>query len=140
MNDKNNIRVGIGVMIFKNGKVLLSKRQNTFGDGEYQFPGGHLEYLESFKECARREVREEAGIEIKNIRLQFAANIKKYKNSHYVHLGIICDWKSGAPKTLEPHKSTDWEWYELNNLPSPMFEATRLAFESLKSGRILYDS
>lgn len=48
-------KVGIGVMIFKDGKVLLGKRKGSHGDGEYSFPGGHLNYMESFEDCAQRE-------------------------------------------------------------------------------------
>ena len=49
-------------MILKNGKVLLSKRKGSHGEGEFAFPGGHLEYMEGFADCARREVQEEYGI------------------------------------------------------------------------------
>ena len=63
----NYPKVGVGVMIIKNGKVLFHKRKGSHGDGEYAWPGGHLEYMESFEDCVRREVYEEAGIEIKNI-------------------------------------------------------------------------
>ena len=37
-------RVGIGVMIFKDGKVLLGKRKASHGEGEWASPGGHLDY------------------------------------------------------------------------------------------------
>lgn len=42
MNDKIT-KVGVAVMILKDGKVLLSKRRGSHGEGEYSFPGGHLE-------------------------------------------------------------------------------------------------
>ena len=32
------------------------------------WPGGYFEYMESFEECAKREVMEETGMEIQNIR------------------------------------------------------------------------
>jgi len=49
--------------------------------GEWSFPGGHLEYMESFEDCAKRETREECGIEITNIRFQFLSNVIKYAPS-----------------------------------------------------------
>ncbi len=49
-------RVGIGVMVMKDGKVLLGKRKGSHGAGEYAWPGGHMEYMESFEDVAKREV------------------------------------------------------------------------------------
>jgi ADP-ribose pyrophosphatase YjhB (NUDIX family) len=63
-------KVGLGVLIFKEGKVLLGKRKHAdgLGDGEYAGTGGHLEYMESIEACAKRETLEECGLEIENVR------------------------------------------------------------------------
>lgn len=132
--------VGMGVMILKNGKVLLGKRKGSHGGGEYHFPGGHLEYMESFEGCARRETKEECGIEIQNVRFLFLGNLKEYAPKHYVQIGIIADWKNGEPIVLEPDKCEDWAWYELNNLPSPMYLASQTGIDSYKSGFIYKDA
>ena len=136
---ENNItKVGVGVMVFKEGKVLFKKRKNSHGDGEYSFLGGHLEYMESFEECAKREVLEEAGIKIKNIRLNYLANIKKYDPKHYVDIGVIADWESGEPQVLEPEKNEFWEWYDIDNFPEPLFYPCKLALESYKTNKVNY--
>lgn len=140
MEQENKPRVGIGIMILKDGKVLLGKRKGSHGAGEYAFPGGHLEYMESFKDCAVRETHEESGLEIENIRFQFLANIKKYAPKHYVHIGLIADWKSGEPQVLEPNKCESWDWYELDNLPSPMMEMSRLSIVYYKTGQNYLDA
>ncbi len=141
---ENNIsqkpKVGIGIMIVKNNKVLLGLRKGSHGEGEYAFPGGHLEYMESFEACARREVREECSIEIDNIRFQFLANITKYAPKHYVHIGLVADWKRGESKVLEPEKCESWGWYKIDNLPEPTFEFAKIAIESYKTGKLYYDS
>ena len=62
-------RVGVGVIVIKEVKVLLGKRKNSHGHGSWSFCGGHLEFGEGIEECARREAFEEAGISIKNLRL-----------------------------------------------------------------------
>lgn len=133
-------RVGIGVMIFKGDQVLFGKRKSSHGAGEYAFPGGHLEYMESFEECARRETLEECGVEITNVKFQYLANIKHYAPKHYVHIGISADWKSGEPKVLESEKCDHWGWYSLDKLPEPLFEACRLAIEAYKSGQTYRDA
>lgn len=45
---------------------------------------------------------------IDNVRFLFVANIKKYSRSHYVHIGLLADWKSGEPQLLEPEKNEGW--------------------------------
>src|SRR5438105_3597711 len=116
MDQEQRPKVGIGLLIFKNGKVLLGKRKGSFGEGEYCGPGGHLEYMESFEECARRETREEAGIEIENVRFLCLNNLKEYAPKHYVDIGLVANWKSGELKNMEPEKREGWDWYDLDNL------------------------
>jgi 8-oxo-dGTP diphosphatase len=119
--------------------VLLGKRKGAHGAGEYAFPGGHLEYQESFEECARRETQEESGLEIHNIRFQFVANIMHYAPQHYVHIGLVADWSRGTPAVLEPEASEAWAWYEMDQLPQPLFVMCTLAIESYRTGRKYYD-
>jgi len=132
--------VGVGVMIFKDGKILLGKRKASHGDGEYAFPGGHLDYMESYEGCARRETKEETGIEIKNVRFQLLSNMKEYAPKHYVHIGMIADWSSGEPQVLEPEKSESWSWYSLDQLPRPIFVTTELAVRAKQGGQIFFDA
>ncbi|MBI4157475.1 NUDIX domain-containing protein, partial [Candidatus Woesebacteria bacterium] len=67
-------RIGVGVIIKKRGKVLLIKRKNSHGDGTWAFVGGHLEFGETPAECAKREVFEEVGIKIKNVKTTVFTN------------------------------------------------------------------
>lgn len=122
-------RVGIGVMILKDGKILLGKRKGSHGEGEYAFPGGHLEYMESFEDCAARETREECGIEICNVRFQHLSNLTRYAPKHYVHIAMIADWRSGEAQLLEPEKCESWAWYDLSDIPEPLFETCRVSLE-----------
>lgn len=139
MGQQDRPKVGIGIMIFKDGKILLGKRKGSHGEGEYAFPGGHLEYMESFEGCAIREINEECGIKVKNIRFQFLANLTKYAPKHYVHINFLADWEEGEPKILEPDKSESWGWYEIDNFPQPMFEICKTAVDSYRTGENYYD-
>lgn len=132
-------KVGIGVLIFKDGKILLHQRKGAHGEGEWAFPGGHLEYLERFEEAAVRETREECGIEIQNLRFQYVANVQQYSPKHYVHIGMLADWKSGEPEILEPDRSGPWDWYPLAHLPQPLFAMCELALDSFRTGKIYYN-
>lgn len=139
MVEKNTIerpKVGVGVLVFKDGKVLLGKRKGSHGAGEYAAPGGHLEHLESIQECVRREVYEETGIEIQNIKFLCLSNVTIYAPKHYIDIGVVCEWKSGEPEALEPHKIEGWDWYDTQQLPEPIFEFVKNYFTALKTGQV----
>ena len=139
-SDQLRPKVGVGVMIMRDGKVLIGKRKSEHGKGEWAWPGGHLEHLESIEECARREAREEAGVEIENVRFLRLVNMTQYAPKHYVDIGLIADWKSGEPQNLEPDKVEKWEWRALDDLPEPLFAAEPYYLEALKTGKNFFDS
>ena len=134
------VKVGIGVMVWKDGKILAGRRKNAHGVGELAWPGGHFEYMESFEECARREVREETGVEIENIRFLRVMNLKKYPPKHYVDIGLMADWKSGEPQVLEPDKVGSWGWYTPKEMQKEtMFQTQPTYFEALETGKNFWD-
>ncbi|MDP3792825.1 MAG: NUDIX domain-containing protein [bacterium] len=139
MENQNIIKVGIGVMIMKNRKVLLGKRKGSHGEGEYAWPGGHMEYMESFESCAKREVMEETGMEIENIRFLRLLNLKTYVPKHYVDIGLIADWKSGDPGVIEKDRVESWNWYDIDKLPKPLFSTIPSYIEAYKTGRNFWD-
>jgi 8-oxo-dGTP diphosphatase len=119
-------RVGLGVAIIREGKILLGKRKNSHGDGCWCFPGGHLEFGESWEECARRETLEETGLKIKNVRFATATNdFFKKDNKHYITILMIADWVKGEAKILEPEKCEKWGWFDWDKLPEPLFVPQR---------------
>lgn len=125
MNMENRPKVGLGVIIKKDGKVLMGKRKNSHGEGTWNFPGGHLEYGESWEECARRETREETGIEIKNIIFATATNdIFEKEQKHYITIYMVAEYESGDVQLMEPEKCSEWQWFFWNELPQPIFLPT----------------
>ncbi len=140
MEEKPRPLVGIGVMIMKEGKVLLGKRMSSHGEGEYAWPGGHMEYMESFEECAKRETMEETGMQIHNVRFLRLMNLKDYAPKHYVDIGLIAEWKEGEPQVMEPEKITGWDWYDLDALPSPLFSTIPSYLEAYTTGKQYWDA
>ncbi|HUT49077.1 MAG TPA: NUDIX hydrolase [Alphaproteobacteria bacterium] len=55
---------GVGVVVWKDGNVLLIRRGRPPREGEWSLPGGRQKLGETTRQTAIREVREEAGIEI----------------------------------------------------------------------------
>ena len=117
-----NPRVGIGAFIIKDGKFLMGKRKGSHGEGSWSVPGGHLEFGESFADTAEREVLEETGLAIKNVR--FGALTNDYfekEGKHYVTIWMLSEYESGEATILEPDKFVDQDWFTLDTLPSPLF-------------------
>ena len=119
---------GLAVIIRKHNKVLLGKRKNAHGEGTWAFPGGHLEYQESFEDCARREVLEETGLEVVNLKFGAITNdVFKKEEKHYVTIFMVCDYHGGEEECKEPDKCEQWEWFAWDDLPQPLF----LCFQNL---------
>jgi len=130
--DIDRPKTGIGIFVRRGGKILLGKRiSDTHGDGEWSLPGGHLEQWESFEDCCRREVYEETGLKIRNIkRLYFTNDLFPDEGLHYVTLYFTADSPEGPPENREPHKCGGWEWFSLDDLPSPLFCGIREVIET----------
>lgn len=124
-------KIGVGVCIVKDGKVLLGKRLNAHGQGTWAFPGGHLEFGETVSACAHREVAEETGLQIANIRRgPYVEDFFLAENKHYITLIMIADWLAGEPAVLEPHKCEQWQWFDWDELPNPLFRTFASLAES----------
>jgi 8-oxo-dGTP diphosphatase len=63
MKDKRALfPVGVNIFVVRDGKLLLGKRKNVYGNGEWGLPGGHLESGETMVQAAARELDEETGL------------------------------------------------------------------------------
>jgi 8-oxo-dGTP diphosphatase len=124
-------RVGVGVFVLKGGKFLMLKRQGSHGAGSWSLPGGNLDFGELFEQTARREVGEEANIEITNVRFGAVTNdIFAGENKHYVTIWMLSDWKSVEVRNMEPAQCTAQSWHTFDDLPSPLFFSWNQLFES----------
>ena len=56
--------VGVGAVVVRDGRALIVRRAHEPRKGEWSLPGGLLHLGESLADAARREVREETGLEV----------------------------------------------------------------------------
>lgn len=116
------VRVGVGVIILRNGRVLLGERMGSHGAGTWAPPGGHLDVGESIEDCARREVFEETGLKIEAVKkFGFTNDIFETEGKHYVTLFVVASCADGEAEVREPNKCRQWKWCELDQLPQPLF-------------------
>ena len=130
MGSEKKVGVGIGVMILRNGKVLLGRRHDDpikadsqlHGEGTWTMPGGKLDFHEQLEDGAFREVIEETGIRVAKDNLKLVSvGTEIVKDAHFVTLGFVCHDFEGEPKVMEPDEITEWRWLDLDKLPKPMF-------------------
>lgn len=103
--------VCIGLVL--KGEELLLARSPHFPPGMYSALAGFVEVGESAEACLRREIREEAGIEIGNIRW-FGSQAWPYP--HTLMMGFIADYVSGELVAQED-EIEDIGWFEKDALP-----------------------
>lgn len=119
-------QTGVGVLIFRDGKLLLGRRKGSHGAGDWSAPGGHLEFGESPDDCARREVLEETGLQLNTLQNgAFVSDIFPEVNKHYITLLVVSHDASGEPQLLEPEKCEGWQWFAPEALPEPLFAPLR---------------
>ena len=145
--DKNKkVGAGFGVMLIRSGKVLLGLRHSDaakassalHGEGTWTMPGGKMEFGESFEAGAVREVAEETGIMLAEENLEvisLANNI--VPDAHFVTVGLLCEKFSGEPKVMEPDEITEWRWFPLDALPTPVFFPSKKVLDNY-AAKVIY--
>lgn len=117
-------------MLLRNNQILLGHRHPDptkadsalHGEGTWTMPGGKLNFGETFEEGAEREVLEEIGVKIDKTKLKLVSLTNEIvPDAHFVTLGFLYENPEEKPKVMEPDEITEWHWFDLNRLPSPLY-------------------
>ena len=117
--------VGCGVLIEnEKGEVLLQKRSDT---GEWCVPGGALEPGETYVEAATRELSEEVGIKVSDLKL-FGLYSGEDREIHYPYgdvvysLSVIFITRSFTGKISDSDSEVlEHRFFDKNSIPKDLF-------------------
>ena len=119
-------RISPAVMVLvRRGNELLLARSPHFKPGVFSALAGFVEAGETLEQCAVREVREEVGVEITNLRY-FQSQPWPFPDS--LMLAFFADY-AGGEITPDPSEIEEAGWFPRNNLPplpDPVSIARRL--------------
>lgn len=133
---KNQIRIAAHIIIKNSkGEILLCKRKKKFGFGQWDLPGGHVEFQESFEKTLERECKEELDIKVKVGKLVSVAPNTGFGN-HYVTFGFLADSYKGTPVNYEPREHSEIKWFRKKSLPKKLFISTKYTLEDYFSRNI----
>lgn len=140
--ESQTTKLGVGVVITRNGKVLLAKRKNAHGDGTFAGPGGNLNYMETPKAGILREITEECGTSLKITDPKFlcVVNWTEYAPIHYIGVGFTAEWLEGNAEVMEADKFGSWDWYAIDELPEPIFGIMRHYLDAYLDGETYIES
>lgn len=114
MNEK--IKIIQKAIVLCRGKFLLIQRsiEDTSG-GLWDFPGGNLKFLESLEKGIKREIKEETGLSITNLKkISVHEFIRAKKKKHFILFLYVCNSNSLNVRLSKEHAA--FVWIDKSNL------------------------
>lgn len=114
-------RLGAIAVLVEGDRVLLAQRSKSPDKGLWGFPGGHVEPGETALEAARRELREETGLEARAV--EYLTNIDVIRHDaagrvivHYLLAAVLCADPVGTARPDDD--AMDVAWFPVEDVRS----------------------
>lgn len=114
--------IGVGAIVWRGDRVLLVRRGRPPRQDEWSLPGGRQEWGETVGEAARREVREETGVEIEVREVVAVVDLIDRDERddqirfHYTLIDVLAEWQSG--EAMARDDAAEVAWVALDELPA----------------------
>jgi 8-oxo-dGTP diphosphatase len=112
-------RVAVGAIVIHDRRILLVRRANPPGQGDWAIPGGAVKLGETLQEAAEREIREETGLTIKARDPIYAFDLIERDGNdqilfHYVIIDLMADYVTG--ELFASDDALDARWFSPEEL------------------------
>ncbi|WP_407184805.1 NUDIX hydrolase [Bradyrhizobium centrosematis] len=103
-------QLAVSAAIFRDGKVLLTRRARSPAKGFYSLPGGRVEFGESLHQALKREVSEETGLDIAIVDLAGWREVLPAAAGagHYLIMSFAARWVAREPVLND--ELDDYRW------------------------------
>lgn len=106
-------RIGVSACVWRDGKVLLVERGKEPWKGKWSLPGGGLEFGETVRAAAARELAEETGVTADLVKLVDIddAILRDVAGRAIAHYAIICftgHWRGGEAEAQDDVTNVQW--------------------------------
>lgn len=111
-------QLAVSAAIFRDGKVLLTRRARSPAKGFYSLPGGRVEFGESLHQALAREVDEETGLDIAIVGLAGWREVLPAAPGagHYLIMSFAALWVAREPALND--ELDDYRWISPGALAS----------------------
>lgn len=122
------------IALITRGDEVLLARSPRFAPGVFSTLAGFVEPGESAEACVHREIMEEVGVTVGNLRYQGSQN---WPYPHSLMLGYHVDYLDGDIR-CQPEEIEDARWFHLNELPTlpPSFSISRYLIDLYRVERL----
>ncbi len=105
--------VGVGAVVVRDGRALIVKRAHEPRKGEWSLPGGMLDLGESLVDAARREVKEETGLDVHpGPIIETFDRVHRDPDGriryHFVIVDFVCESPQGDPVAGSDAEAVAW--------------------------------
>lgn len=104
----NEPHASVCVAVLRDGQVLLARRGIEPRKGRYVLPGGFVEFDETPYEAARREMREETGLDCPELALLEVHTIRYRRNEASLSIVFHAPGWQGEPKAGDDAAALEW--------------------------------
>ena len=103
-------QIAVSAAIFRDGKVLLTRRARSPAKGFYSLPGGRVEFGESLHQALAREIDEETGLDIDIVGLAGWREVLPAAAGagHYLIMSFAAHWVAREPVLNDEHDDFGW--------------------------------